>query len=153
MSESGLFGSTRIAAAITGYADLTLPPADVEAVLRAHMRAAPHHFRGIRQIPTAQQHDLYSEPRFREGFAVLARLGLLFEQWCPDVTLIPSVARLARAFPHVTIVVNHCGGSYSARHLPLGSPAFGAWRRDLADLASCPNVVCKLGGADRKSVV
>ena len=62
--------------------------------------------------------------------------------------MLPAITRLALAFPAVTIVVDHCGGSYSPRHMPVDSPAFEQWCRDLGDLARrCPNVVLKLGGA------
>lgn len=144
MAASGHFGNCRVAAAIVGFADLTMGAA-VREVLDCHMQCPG--FCGIRQIPTAVQGDLYSCERFRDGFAVLAEYNLIFEQWCPDYTLIPSVTRLAKAFPNVTIVLNHLGGSVSPQHMPLGSQRFIQWQADLTQLAECQNVYCKIGGA------
>src|SRR5438105_6038962 len=46
-SASGQYGGTRIAAGIVSFADLSLG-SRVEAVLEAHVAAAPARFRGIR---------------------------------------------------------------------------------------------------------
>ena len=47
MSDSGIYGSTRVAAGIVGAADLTLGDR-VEAVLEAQIRAGGGRFRGVR---------------------------------------------------------------------------------------------------------
>jgi len=47
MSASGAYGSTRVAAGIVGYADLTLGDR-VEPVLDAHIQAGGGRFRGVR---------------------------------------------------------------------------------------------------------
>jgi hypothetical protein len=47
MSASGGYGSTRVAAAIVGFAELRLGER-VDRVLEAHLRAAGHRFKGIR---------------------------------------------------------------------------------------------------------
>src|SRR5712691_2623487 len=47
MSDSGGYGSTRVAAGIVGFADLTLGDR-VEAVLEAQRRASGGRFRGVR---------------------------------------------------------------------------------------------------------
>ena len=46
----------------------------------------------------------FRDPRFRRGFAELARRGLTFDAWCYHPQ-IPEVADLARAFPDTTIVL------------------------------------------------
>ena len=48
MSASGLYGPTRVAAGIVGFADLTLGDR-VEPVLEAHLRASGGQFRGVRR--------------------------------------------------------------------------------------------------------
>src|SRR5205807_2962941 len=63
MSASGGYGPCRVAEAIIGHADLTLG-ARVREVLP---RVVPPH--------------LVRDPKFREGFAQLAPLGLSFESW------------------------------------------------------------------------
>src|SRR2546427_10077553 len=47
MSDSGLYGPTRVAAGIVGFADLTLGDR-VEPVLQAQLRAGGGRFRGAR---------------------------------------------------------------------------------------------------------
>jgi L-fuconolactonase len=156
MSASGRYGSTRAAAAIVSFADLTLGE-DVGAVLDAHRAASPR-LRGIRHAAgwdasedirnshTNPRPGLLADAGFRRGFAELARRGLTFDAWCYHPQ-IPEVADLARAFPDTTIVLDHFGG-------PLGigpyrgrrAEVFAWWRGALKALAACPNVVAKLGG-------
>ena len=157
MSASGLYGKTSIAAGIVGTADLRLGAA-VGPVLDAHIAAGGGRFRGIRQQPTWDASDeipngrgdpaphMLADPAFRAGFAELARRHLSFEGWCYHPQ-IPELTDLARAVPDTTIIFNHFGG-------PLGvgpyagkrDEIFPEWRRDVAALAECPNVVAKLGG-------
>lgn len=156
-SASGGYGDTRIAAGIVGFADLSLGAA-VEPVLRAHLAAAPARFRGIRHAGgfdaspeirnshTNPPADLYKSPRFREGFGKLAKLGLVFDAWQYHPQM-PELTDLARAFPDTKIILDHFGG-------PLGlgpyeghrREVFDQWKRDITELARCPNVVVKLGG-------
>jgi len=147
---------TAIAAGIVGFADLTLG-AEVERVLEAHLAASPKRFRGIRH-PAAWDADPgirgYKDPppgllldaRFREGFASLQRYGLSFDAWLYHPQLIELVD-LARAFPDVTIVLDHVGGFLGTG--PYAGPretVFQAWRMGIEQVAACPNVVVKLGG-------
>lgn len=158
MSASGLYGPARACAGIVGHADLTQGAA-VEEALHALVAAAPSRFRGIRQSaswdddlavlgPLAGRapSGLYRDARFREGFAVLSRLGLSFDAWLLEPQL-PDLIDLARAFPQTTIVLDHVGtplgiGAYRGR-LP---ERFETWRASIRELAGCPNVVVKLGG-------
>ena len=157
MSESGQYGSTRIAAGIVGTAWLELGDA-IAGVLDRQIAAADGRFRGIRQgaawheSPDVPNHrtepppDMYLDRRFREGFRHLAPRGLSFEGWCYHPQ-IPALADLARAFPDTTIVLDHFGG-------PLGTgpftgrqnEVFAEWKRSIGPLAECPNVFAKLGG-------
>jgi L-fuconolactonase len=157
MSASGIYGKTRHCAGIVGHADLTLG-SRVEPVLTAHIRAGGDRFRGIRNI-TAWDADnsirnpAYSPPRgllgdkaFREGFAVLGRLGLSFDAWLYHPQ-IDEVGDLARAFPQTKIVLNHVGGPigigpYAGKHKQV----FPGWAASIKALAACPNVHVKLGG-------
>jgi len=159
MAASDLFGKgRRCCGAMIGFADLTLGSA-VGDVLDA-LSEAGRGFRGIRQAhgfhaspdvpvnhhPTRKLEHLLGRDDFREGFAELARRGHLFESWGYHFQL-PELAVLARAFPDVTIVLDHIGG-------PLGIGPFANnrdamlrdWQRGIEDVASCPNVVAKLGG-------
>src|SRR5436190_3046578 len=158
ISASGLFGHVRACAGIVGYADLRMGAA-VEDVLRSHIAAGHGRFRGIRNsasydpdhgalgpLSISRQPGLYGDSKFREGFAVLHRLGLSFDAWLLEPQL-PDLIDLARTFPETTIVLDHVG-------TPLGIAAyagkrearFGPWRESIRTLATCPNVVVKLGG-------
>ena len=157
MSASGQYGKTRVAAAIIGTADLRLGKA-VGDVLDAQIAAGGGRFRGIRRAsawdpdPNVPNHRTEPGPRlffhddFRAGLAELAPRRLTFEAWCYH-RQIPDVTALARAFPDTTIILNHFGGP-----LGIGSYAgkakdvFAEWRTAITELASCPNVVAKLGG-------
>ena len=147
---------TRVCAAIVGHVDLRLGEG-VEPVLEAHIAAAGGRFRGIRHV-TARSEDfvasilapppagMMSDPAFRDGFSRLGKFGLSFDAWLYH-TQIGELTDLARAFPETPIVIDHVGG-------PLGigpyegkrDAVFASWRRDMKQLASCPNVSVKLGG-------
>jgi len=157
MSASGIYGKTRACAGIVGHADLALG-GRVEPILLAHIRAGGDRLRGIRHITAwdadnSVRNPAYSPPRglladnnFREGFAVLARLGLSFDAWLfhPQID---ELADLARAFPNAMIVLNHVGGpigigAYSGKHKEV----FPGWAKSIRGLAACPNVFVKIGG-------
>jgi L-fuconolactonase len=157
MSASGLYGSTRHCAGIVGHADLTLG-GRVEPVLEAHLRAGGGRFRGIRYITAwdadaSVRNPAYSPPQgllgdsaFREGFAVLGRLGLSFDAWLfhPQIG---EVADLARAFPGTSIVLNHVGGPIGVgAYAGKRAEEFPGWAASIKALAACPNVYVKLGG-------
>ena len=143
-----------IAAAIVGFADLALGER-VAAVLEAHLAASPGRFRGIRRSTTWDASDsLRSEaPRemlasreFRAGFAWLDKFDLSFDAWLYHPQL-PELADLARAFPDVTIILNHIGaplgvGPYAGKR----DEVYQIWRSGIALLAQCSNIHVKLGG-------
>jgi L-fuconolactonase len=158
MSASGNYGPCRVAEAIIGHADLTLG-APVRAVLEAEIAAGGGRFHGIRHgvswdaseainkfaSRTVPLH-LARDPTFREGFAQLSGLGLSFESWQYH-TQLPDAIDLARAFPETTIILNHVGGvlgvgPYSGRRPEI----LAGWRKDIVEMAKCPNVNIKLGG-------
>jgi predicted TIM-barrel fold metal-dependent hydrolase len=153
---AGIAGPTRIAAAIVAFADFRLGAA-VEGVLEAHL-AASRRIRGIRYLaawdasdqihnaPTDPSPHLLADARFREGIRCVEKLGLVFDAWVYHPQ-IPDVTGLARAFPGLTIVLDHVGGPlgigpYAGRR----SEVFESWRHDMQELAACANVVVKLGG-------
>jgi len=156
MSASGRYGPTRACLGIVSYADLNLG-AVVGDVLDAHMAVSPR-FKGIRHAAgwdasddvrnshTDPFEDMLLNETFREGFAQLSPRGLSFDAWLYH-TQIPQLTDLARAFPDTTIIFDHFGG-------PLGigpyaghrESVFVQWKKDVAELAGCENVVAKLGG-------
>jgi L-fuconolactonase len=142
---------------IVAHANLRLGEA-VEAVLAAHDEAGRGWFRGIRHsgacdpdpkalfIPGRAEPGLYAREDFRRGMRVLGRLGLTYDTWHYHHQN-QDFAALARAVPETTMVLDHFGtplgvGVYKSRRDEI----FEAWRRDIAEIARCPNVVAKLGG-------
>ncbi|HEY5647761.1 MAG TPA: amidohydrolase family protein, partial [Pseudomonadales bacterium] len=140
MSNSGLYGDVRLCTGIFSSADLRLG-ADVEPVLAAHMAASPN-FRGIRTAFPADLNDT-----FLQGFALLARHGLSFDNWSPDFDRLPALARLAHANTDVTVIVNHLGGRID----PAASEdEVARWRAGIDAVARCPNTVMKCGGGQMR---
>ncbi|HXK22970.1 MAG TPA: amidohydrolase family protein [Myxococcota bacterium] len=149
-------GKPDVAAAIVGFADLSLG-ARVREVLEAHLAASPR-FRGIRhatnndpkrQVPRSHHRappGLLGDAAFRDGIRQLVALDLSFDAWVYHPQL-AEVVDLARAFPDLTIVLDHLGGvigvgSYAGRRDEI----FAEWRRRMDALAECENVHVKLGG-------
>ena len=161
MSASGIYGDIRVAAGIVGTANLNVG-ARIGEVLDEHMKVGGGRFRGIRYLasadPSPDVRDGYTNPplgmfgeaKFREGFAELGKRNMTFEGWLfhPQI---PDLTSLALAFPDTTIILDHFGG-------PLGvgpyagkqSEVFEVWKRNIAELARCENVVAKLGGINMK---
>ncbi len=157
MSASGNYGAVRVAAGIIGTADLRLGDA-VAAVLDAQLVAGGGRFRGIRLGATWDASDavpnhrtnppqgLFLRADFRAGFAHLAPRKLTFEAWCYHHQL-PDVTSLARAFPDTTIILNHFGGPIGVGpYAGKADEVYAQWRAHLDELATCENVVAKLGG-------
>ncbi len=163
MSASGGYGPCRVAEAIIGHADLLLG-ARVRETLEAQLAVGGGRFRGIRYgaswdasdavgkfVPRFVPPGIVREAKFREGFAQLAGLGLSFESWQYHPQL-PDAIDLARAFPDTAIVLNHVGGVLGVGPYRGRRPEILAgWKRDIAELAKCPNVTVKLGGVGMTS--
>ena len=156
MSASGQYGPTRLCIGIVSFANLLLG-AEVGEVLDAHLAASPR-FRGIRHSAAWDASDQIRKshadppPRmltldtFRSGLAELTKRDLTFDAWLfhPQI---PELIDLARACPQQRIIFNHFGGPlgigpYEGRREEI----FAYWRKVVAQLAECDNVVAKLGG-------
>ena len=143
--------------AIVGHADLTRG-AVIQEVLQAHLDAGKGWFRGIRHHGSWSASEvienshldippnLYTNPKFQEGFACLAPLGLSFDAWLyhPDI---PDVTELALKFPETTIILDHLGGPLGiGPYAKYRDEVFHKWKQDITNLARCENVFAKLGG-------
>ncbi len=153
-STSGLYGPAQVAAGIIGYADLKLGDR-VAPVLEAMLAASPDRFRGVRHsagwdpspvLVKREIEGVLSNDNYRAGARVLAGMGLCLENslYHPQLS---ELAEFARAIPDLTIILNHIGGlvrvgSYANRD----DEVLPAWRRGIATVAQCPNVIIKLGG-------
>ncbi len=149
-------GGTTIAG-IVGHVDLTRGRS-VDRALVAHEHAGAGLFRGVRHGTNWSSHDdvavghhrpteqLMGDIAFRAGVACVGDMGHSFDAWVYHPQL-GELADLARATPGTQIIVNHLGG-------PLGIGPYSAerhqvresWRTGIAEVASCPNVVLKIGG-------
>jgi L-fuconolactonase len=140
MSRSGIYGETRLCTGIFSTADLRLGAA-AEPILEAHLHASEY-FRGIR---SAFPSDL--NETFLEGFALLGKHDLSYDNWSPNYLRLPRLADLAKKFPETTIIVNHLGGRID----PAATDSeIAEWRRCIDAVAACPNTVMKLGGAQMR---
>ena len=157
MSASGQYGPTRIAAGIIGTVDLKIGDAAGD-VLDAQVAAGNGRFRGIRLgavwHPSSEIRNHRTEPPqgmllrddFRTGFKHLAPRRLTFEAWCCHEQ-IEDVTDLARAFPDTTIILDHFGGPLGiGPYAGKADEIFELWKPKVKELASCPNVMAKLGG-------
>lgn len=145
---------SRIVSGIVGYANLALGDG-VAGVLETHMAVSPGRFRGIRHSTTWDGSDvlrndappgLLGDSKFRRGFTWLKKFDLSFDAWLYHPQLFELV-ELARAFPGVTIILDHIGaplgvGPYAGKR----DEVFRVWSEGIAALARCSNVVVKLGG-------
>jgi L-fuconolactonase len=105
--------------------------------------------RGIRRLIQNQADpDFCIQPKFIEGLKLLAPHDLVFDI-CIFHHHLPNAIKMARQCPEVRFILDH-----------IGKPAIKAgvmdpWRKDLKELASLPNVHCKISGvtteADHKN--
>ena len=153
-SASGVYGPAKAAAAIVGPADLKLVR-KVEPVLEALQAASPNRFRGIRHAatwspdptrPNLDAEHILADGRFREGAAALAQKGMSLDTMVSFPQL-PEVAEFGKSLPDLTIILNHIGGGnrvgiYADRDEEVAAE----WRNGIGTVATCPNVMLKLGG-------
>ena len=155
-SEKGGEGAARISA-IVAHADLRLGER-VEEVLARHEESGRGLFRGIRDagardqdpdalmIPGRAPEGLYQDAAFQKGLKRLGQLGYSFDTWHYHHQN-PAFAALARAVPDTAMVLDHFGtplgvGRFAGRRAEI----FEQWKKDVAEIAECPNVIAKLGG-------
>jgi predicted TIM-barrel fold metal-dependent hydrolase len=139
---------------IVAYADLTRGDA-VEEVLQAHELAGAGWFRGIRygvyscpSIPLGEhppRPGLLSEEGFRQGLIRLGQGGYSYDAFVLHPQL-PELADAARAVEGTTIIVDHLGGPLNVGPFSDRDEVRPVWRRGMRKVASCPNVMLKLGG-------
>lgn len=156
-SASGIYGGTRVCAAIVGGADLRLGHSVLPVLEEMVERCGPR-LQGIRNTtawhpdpqivsnPTPPPAGILQDERFRQGVSCLQRHDLKLDVWAYH-TQLSEVLGLAMAFPDQTIILDHVGGplgigQYAARRAEVTAQ----WQLDIQQLARCPNVLIKLGG-------
>jgi L-fuconolactonase len=145
-------------AGIVAHTDLTQDESVLREVLDAHGAAAQGLFRGIRHGGAHDPDkvlrwgdatpwpDLYEQQPFQRGVRLLGQRGLTYDTWHYHFQN-KAFAKLARSAPDTTLVLDHFGspvavGPYESKRAEV----FAEWSKDMADIATCPNVVVKIGG-------
>lgn len=125
--------------AVTGWVDLTSPGvADELAGIRdapggSYLRAIRH---GVQAEPDA---EWLARDDVRRGLAVLADAGLTYELLTYPIHLDVSIATV-RALPGLSFVLDHCSKPR------IADDEFEPWASGIRELATLPNVTCKLSG-------
>ena len=155
-SDSGLYGRTKVATGIVGYANLNLG-AKVEPVLEAMESVSSGRFRSVRHTCSWDEYEplrshrsgwpgMMAETKFREGLSKLIDRGHSFDAlvYHPQLS---ELTELVDAFPNGVFVLNHIGrplgvGPYQGHR----DKVFEVWKKDMAKLAERSNVLVKVGG-------
>ena len=95
--------------------------------------------RAFRQILHVVPDDFSDDPLFRANLGLLERLGLPFEL-CLRADQLWIGANLAKAFPNMRFIINHCGNP------DVASNGFAPWARNLAEFKQLETVSIKLSG-------
>ncbi len=111
----------------------------VRSFLDALVRIDPR-IRGVRRLYQGESDlEFAARPDFIRGVQMLAEYGLSFDL-CGVHTQLPATLALVRACPNVRFVLDHISKPDIANGL------LEPWRGQIAELASLPNVWCKLSG-------
>ena len=118
------------------------------AYLDALVKISPR-IKGVRRLIQSEPDDDFCvQPRFIRGVQILAEYGLSFDL-CIVHRQLPNASRLVSQCPNVSFILDHIAKPEIGKHL------LDPWRANLRELASFPNVICKISGmvteADFKS--
>jgi L-fuconolactonase len=98
------------------------------------------HVKGVRRlIQSESAPDFVLQPSFLEGVRLLPEYGFSFDICIKHHQLASSI-RMVRACPETSFILDHVGKP------DIRAGLLDPWRERLAELASLPNVVCKLSG-------
>jgi len=146
-----------LAAALVGFADPFDGRVPFEAVLDAHLAAAPDRLRAIRRCAAWDEDEtlnyqilrtrrgMLGETRLEAALHALAERDLMFETWIYH-TQIRELAGLARAVPECTIILDHAAIPLAKGRFTGAPDLTSNWRDATARLAEMPNVQVKIGG-------
>jgi L-fuconolactonase len=94
---------------------------------------------GVRHNIQGHHAGFGTSPRFVSSVERVGDYGLTFDL-CVTASQLDDAAYLVESCPETQFVLDHCGKP------AIRDDAFDEWARDLAALASCSNVACKLSG-------
>jgi predicted TIM-barrel fold metal-dependent hydrolase len=121
---------------IVAFASLT-EPEDLDRTLDA--LAARPTLKGIRHNIQGEAPGFCTQPSFVKGVRKVGSRDLTFDL-CATHDQLREVVELVRLCPNTRFVLDHCGKPAIRDRL------LDPWRADIADLADCANVWCKLSG-------
>jgi L-fuconolactonase len=108
--------------------------------LLAALRAIGPRVKGIRRLLQGESDDAYClRPGFVEGVKLLPEFGMSFDI-CITHRQMPGVIELARRCREVSFILDHIGKS------DIKDGDIEPWRTHIRELASMPNVACKVSG-------
>ena len=123
-------------AGIVAYADML----DEDALERALDRLVERErVVGVRHNIQGHPPGFCTSPRFERSVERVGDYGLTFDL-CATASQLDDVGYLVESCPETQFLLDHCGKP------AIRDDAFDAWAADLAALAKCSNVACKLSG-------
>jgi L-fuconolactonase len=128
-------------AGIVAFADLTagLGPGDSGLGRTLDVLARSPLVKGVRQNIQGQPAGFCVQRAFVEGVGEVGRRGLTFDL-CATHDQLGDVVQLVRQCPGTRFVLDHCGKP------AIRDRRMKRWRADIATLAACDAVSCKLSG-------
>jgi L-fuconolactonase len=95
--------------------------------------------KGVRRILQSEPDDFGTRPEFVRGVRLLPEYGLSFDI-CINHRQLPAAIALARACPETSFMLDHIAKPNIREHV------LDPWREQMRELASLPNVHCKISG-------
>ncbi|MSP14345.1 MAG: amidohydrolase [Chloroflexi bacterium] len=96
--------------------------------------------KGIRRIVQSEPDDNFClQPRFVRGTQILAEYGFTSDI-CINYRQLPATIKLVRQCPDTEFILDHIGKA------DIKSGNLDPWRAGISELASFPNVICKISG-------
>ena len=95
--------------------------------------------KGVRRILQSEPDDFGTRPDFMRGVRLLPEYGLSFDV-CINYRQLPAAIAMARACPETAIMLDHIAKPNIREQL------LDPWREQMRELASLPNVWCKISG-------
>jgi len=121
---------------IVGWIDLEAPDIAERLAQSAHNKT----LKGFRHVLQAEkQRDFMLRPAFMNGVGELQKYGYTYDILIyPDQ--LPFVKHFVAKFPDQPFVIDHLAKPY------IRKGEIDAWRHDMRELATFPNVYCKVSG-------
>jgi L-fuconolactonase len=95
--------------------------------------------KGVRRLLQSEPDDFGTRPDFIRGVQMLPEYGLSFDI-CINHRQLPAALTLVRACPNTAFMLDHIAKPNIAEHV------LDPWREQMRELASFPNVQCKISG-------